>query len=801
MIDFLRLTAWEMTPPSPYGAFHLTFWIVGLSLSIFAAIMLRRINEKKNRWLIFGIGLFLLISELYKQLFYTYVVGEGSYQYDRIPFQLCSIPMYVCLIVPWLKEGKAKRALYTFTGSFGFMGGFVSYFSPESMCLPYWTLTIHSFTWHMILIFLGLYLFTTGRAGKSFRDFMPAVGVYLSCCAVAFAVNLLCYDLPGADVNLFYLGPKPSPLIICRDIVRTLGWECNAVLYCAAIIVSAWLFYTAYLFCYKTAVERTAGRDEVGASQSMYAEVRRRAVNLKKPALYFYGRHISYSRMFYQMERVSEALSGMGIDRGDTITLALPNMPLAPYLFYGANRLGITVNLVHPLEPFEKLKGYAVQTQSKAVFVFDELAERWASEWEQFPCAVVFCSVTDNISDFESVFYRLAFGRRRRRVASLEKNAHLMEYFSFLEKGEGAPLPAAEKDADLVAAVMHSGGTTGQAKSVLLTNGALNTAGKAIINAVNGETLGEREKLSAVLPMFHAFGLGVGFHCAFLFGYESVLIPRYSPRKIAAYIAAGKITVMAGVPTMYKGIVAEPRFDCPKLKNLTAAFCGGDRLDDPVRLKMNELIERRGGTCRLYEGYGITEAAGVYSVNKRGAEREGSVGRPLCKAYQAEAYIDGKRQPRGVTGEICLSSPSLMKGYLGGDSSALFHDRGALWLKTGDIGYVDQDGYLFFREREKRIVKVSGVNVFPSEVESVLAEDPAVGSVGVKAAADEKKGHILVAFIERKKVSETEEETLARIRAAASVHLNKWSQPKRYVFLEKLPLTSFGKVDYDRLKE
>ena len=108
-----------------------------------------------------------------------------------------------------------------------------------------------------------------------------------------------------------------------------------------------------------------------------------------------------------------------------------------------------------------------------------------------------------------------------------------------------------------------------------------------------------------------------------------------------------------------------------------AAFCGGDRLDDPVRLKMNELIERRGGTCRLYEGYGITEAAGVYSVNKRGAEREGSVGRPLCKAYQAEAYIDGKRQPRGVTGEICLSSPSLMKGYLGGDSSALFHDCGA----------------------------------------------------------------------------------------------------------------------------
>lgn len=160
---FLELTAWEMTPPKAYGTFHLTFWITGLLAVFLLAFLFRHANERTNRFLLFGTGMLLLIAEIYKQLFYTFYINGGTYPFDRFPFQLCSIPMYFCLILPWLKESRIKQALYSFTASFGFMGGFVSYFSPESMCLSYWTLTIHSFTWHMILVFLGLYLFFTGR--------------------------------------------------------------------------------------------------------------------------------------------------------------------------------------------------------------------------------------------------------------------------------------------------------------------------------------------------------------------------------------------------------------------------------------------------------------------------------------------------------------------------------------------------------------------------------------------------------------------------------------------------------------
>ena len=255
LIRFLKWTAWEMTPPEPYGTFHLVFWLTGLALVFFAAFFLRKTGEKANNRLLFGTGLFLLLAEIYKQLFYTFVIGGGKYQFDRIPFQLCSMPMCLCLLLPFLKNGKFRQALYTFTASFGFMGGFVSYFSPESMCLPYWTLTIHSFSWHLILVFLGLYLFFSGRAGTHLRQFLPAAGIYLSLCAVAFCINLLCYRCPGNDVNMFYVGPKPSPLVVCRDIVARFGWAVNTVVYVSALTLCAFLFYFASLLIRKV-VER-----------------------------------------------------------------------------------------------------------------------------------------------------------------------------------------------------------------------------------------------------------------------------------------------------------------------------------------------------------------------------------------------------------------------------------------------------------------------------------------------------------------------------------------------------------------
>lgn len=248
---FLELTAWTMEPPQAYGVFHLVFWSVGLTVSFIAAFLLRKSGERLNKYLLFGIGLFLAVAELYKQLFYTFYIGNGRYPFDRFPFQLCSIPMYTCLIIPWLKDGRFKQTLYTFTASFGFMGGFVSYFSPESMCLGYVTLTLHSFTWHMLLVFLGLYLFFTGRAGKTKKDFLFAFIAYLVCCLIAFCINLACFHTDGADVNMFFVGPKPSPLVICRDIVKKFGWGANTLVYTAALSICAFAFYAVYLFIRK----------------------------------------------------------------------------------------------------------------------------------------------------------------------------------------------------------------------------------------------------------------------------------------------------------------------------------------------------------------------------------------------------------------------------------------------------------------------------------------------------------------------------------------------------------------------
>lgn len=248
---FLAKTAWQMSPPRAYETFHLLFFGIGLALAISLAFLLRKIGKKGNRRLLFGIGLFLVVAELYKQLFYTFYINNGSYAYERIPFQLCSIPMYSCLILPWLKEGKFRRALYAFTATFGLIGGFASYLAPGDMSYRYVVLSVHSYCWHMILVFIGLYLFISERAGKDLKDYIGAMGIYLACAAIAVGINALCYNLPGPDVNMFALGPKPSKLMICRDIVAKYGWVANLFAYASATLAGGFVVYAAwhYLQC------------------------------------------------------------------------------------------------------------------------------------------------------------------------------------------------------------------------------------------------------------------------------------------------------------------------------------------------------------------------------------------------------------------------------------------------------------------------------------------------------------------------------------------------------------------------
>ena len=246
--SFLEMTAWKMTPPPAYGVFHLTFFLGGLAVAILLAYLLRKTNEKQNRAVLLTVGIFLVVCELYKQLFYYFYIGNHSYQWWIFPFQLCSIPMYFCLITPFLKEGRLRQSLYNFMLAFNLMGAFVAFLEPSGLVHEYWTLTIHAFIWHLALIFVGLYLGFSGRAGINRGGYRQAVTVLLVLSVIALSINFIFKDISGNTINMFFIGPANSSIIVFKDIAARYGWYVNAPIYLAALCIGGLIFYAPFNF-------------------------------------------------------------------------------------------------------------------------------------------------------------------------------------------------------------------------------------------------------------------------------------------------------------------------------------------------------------------------------------------------------------------------------------------------------------------------------------------------------------------------------------------------------------------------
>lgn len=247
MRQIVELTAIKMVPPKPYGAFHLMFFIVGMIVCVYFAKKLSKTSDKQNKILLFFIGLFLLIIEIYKQLFYFYVVNNGHYDFSVFPFQLCDVPMFLCLIVPFVKNKKVEEAMYNFMVSYNLLGGFITFLEPSSLCRPYLMMTLHGFIWHLVLVFVGLYLAFSNRCLKSKKDFLTSVRVYGFLCVIALLLNVSLRGISEGKLNAFYLGPSISPIVIFSDISSRFGWFVNMIIFVSVITLGA---YLVYLFFY-----------------------------------------------------------------------------------------------------------------------------------------------------------------------------------------------------------------------------------------------------------------------------------------------------------------------------------------------------------------------------------------------------------------------------------------------------------------------------------------------------------------------------------------------------------------------
>lgn len=513
-------------------------------------------------------------------------------------------------------------------------------------------------------------------------------------------------------------------------------------------------------------------------------------------ALDFFGTRITYANLLREVDRCAAAFARLGLARGDRILIALPTCPQGVIAFYAANRLGAVPAMVHPLSTSPEIAAYARACHARVAVGLDAFHDRLALLGFQ---ELVLACIPDYLSPLRRAGFWLTRGRRIPRVP---REAQVRWWRELLDEPGGAA-PAAVGEPSDAAAILFSGGTTGAPKAVVLSNANLLAEG---LQVAAWARMQGGDSILAILPIFHGFGLGVCINAVLMGGGTSILVPTFAPGEVAKLVRAKRPSLLVGVPTLFDALSRDRSLAKTDLSCVRAAFSGADTLPRPVKERFEALVAANGGSVRLLEGYGLTEAVSAVMAIPPREYREGSIGIPfpdmdaaVCRTGTTEHL------PPGEKGEICIRGPTVMSGYLG-DAQATAealraHEDGRVWLHTGDLGHMDADGFFYFTCRLKRMIKSSGFNVYPAQVEAVLYKHPAVKEVCVIGVPDSAQIERVRAVVVPKPEVRAGPELADELVAHCRKQLIKWSCPREIEFRDSLPLTRLGKVDYRALME
>ena len=547
---------------------------------------------------------------------------------------------------------------------------------------------------------------------------------------------------------------------------------------------------------------------------TLYEVLKRSAMVFREsPAVAFEGTHLSFTQILSQTDRLAASLAADGVAKGDIVTICLPNVPHALLFFYAVNKLGAVANMVHPKTPQEELRDIMRFTRSERIVLLDAFAPRYNDMvLEDWLRRVYVAKIGDFLSPLMKIGFYIAKGRKIKKPVS---SAKWLPWKTLIHSGDSSP----ENDKyqrlltpSEAAVYLHSGGTTGAPKTVVLSSAQLNVLaaqGPQIVNIPDPhvEKKAPDHRMLTILPLFHGFGLGMGMHTMIFNGVTAVLVPLFTPDALVKALISERVTMIAAVPTLYESMLRNKKLRNRNLHHLTNCFCGGDSLSSELKERVEAFLHTHGANIPLREGYGLTETVTVCAVNPQFACKSDSVGLPLADILMK--VIDpenGHDLPIGEKGEICVHGPTTMLGYLqdpeGTAHSVRLHEDGLDWVHTGDYGYMDEDGYFYFVQRLKRIIKVSGIPVFPSRIEEVLDGVSGVSMSCAVAIPDDYKQHVVKALV----VPDTGldpvdlPELETRIRQACEKYLFPHARPVVVEFREELPLTPVGKVDYKALE-
>ena len=544
-------------------------------------------------------------------------------------------------------------------------------------------------------------------------------------------------------------------------------------------------------------VPHTLDYPEIGLYEALAQSAARRR---ERVAVDFLGSTLTYGELLGAVDRFASALAGLGLAEGERITISMPTSPQGVIAFYAAAKLGAVSSFIHPLSTAHEIEGYLNMSGSRVALTLDAFYGPFAEIRERTPLETL---ILARISDYLSPVKRLGFwATRGRKIPSVPADADVL-WWSKLLAEERPAAPAATVAADDLVAILYSGGTTGAPKGIMLSHG--NFVGEAL-QLTAWVRLSEEDVVLCALPIFHGFGLAALVNAPLLHGAKVVMVPQFSPKIVADLLRTKRPTLTAGPPTLYEALNRDPSLEKADLSTLRAAFSGADTLQEPVRERFEKLVAGRGGTVKLLEGYGLTEAVTAIMGMPLHEHRPGSIGLPFPDMLATICEPGTTTElPPGEEGELCVSGPAVMLGYLDNPAATAealrTHPDGRVWLHTGDIAKRDADGFFYFTSRLKRMIKSSGFNVFPAQVEAVLYEHPAVVEACVVGLPDEAQGERVKAFVVVTESSQDGPELAEELIQHCRDRLIKWSCPRDVEFREELPKTRVGKIDFVALSQ
>ena len=502
-------------------------------------------------------------------------------------------------------------------------------------------------------------------------------------------------------------------------------------------------------------------------------------------------RHMNALAGYFQKE--------IGLKRGDVFTIFMPTTVQSILAFYALNSIGVITNFVHPLMSTDFLKEQLELVNSKGVMVLDILMAKDKTHIETInntglPCMV--CSSSDYSEGFKK--YGCKFGEAIVKKALVSKFRNCHYYSTAIAKNIKPELVSG--NGDELGAFLNGGGTTGKSKTIKLTSKSVNELVWRVSDLDEIHTPGEEAEV-IVLPLFHCFGLCIGIHMAMCNSARIIPMMQFDAKIFVRLMKQNRVAGFVGIPLMFQKLVKQKGFDGPHLKNVRLMFCGGDDVSNAFLEEFNTYFEKWGAVGRLRQGYGLTETNSVCTTNSNDDYQRGSVGKPL-RGVTVEIWDDNhKKLPDGEVGEFAVSGPTIMDGYYAdgeSDDYGLYTDEnGTKWVLSGDLGYRDERGYFYFSGRKKRLIIISGYNVYPSDLEKVLGGLDFIRDCCAVQGWD--NGRSMVRLYVTLTKSGDEEEYKRIICETCENNFSKFYVPRDIIFMDRLPETPLMKIDFMKL--